>query len=206
MRDPKQDLKRRNFERRGFKRSALMIVSGSLMSLGLLANGSTLGIAAPTADIPPLPETAPPAEAVAVPGNAVVDDDEAEAVRVVLRLGDRRVFLFQGETVIDSYPVAVGATDTPTPQGQFKVSKLVIEPVWQSPWTGEMHAPGPNSALGLRWIGFFADDSGAFGFHGTPTLDSIGKAASNGCVRLRNEDIVALFSQVTIGTPVEVVP
>ena len=199
MRDPKQDLNRRDFEQRSFERSALMIVSGSLMSLGLLINCSTLVLAAPTA------KPISPTETVAIPDSTVADE-ETEAVRVVLRLGDRRVFLFQGETVINSYPVAVGATDTPTPQGQFEVSKLVIEPVWQNPWTGEMHAPGPNSALGLRWIGFFSDASGAFGFHGTPTLDSIGKAASNGCVRMRNEDIVALFSQVTIGTPVEVVP
>ena len=131
---------------------------------------------------------------------------EAEAVRIVLSLSDRRVYLYKGKTVADSYPVAVGAAATPTPQGEFEVSKLVIEPVWQSPWTGEMHAPGPDSALGLRWIGFFADESGAFGFHGTPTLDSIGKAVSNGCVRMRNEDIVALFSQVSIGTPVVVMP
>ena len=131
---------------------------------------------------------------------------EAEAMRIVLRLGDRKVFLYEGETILNSYPVAVGAANTPTPQGEFEVSKLVIEPVWQSPWTGEIHPPGPNSALGLRWIGFFTDESGSFGFHGTPTLDSIGKAVSNGCVRMRNEDIVALFSQVSIGTPVVVVP
>ena len=131
---------------------------------------------------------------------------ETETVRIVLRLSDRQVFLYEGETIVESYPVAVGAADTPTPQGEFEVSKLVIEPVWQSPWTGEMHPPGPNSALGLRWIGFFTDESGAFGFHGTPTLNSIGKAVSNGCVRMRNEDIVALFSQVKIGTPVLVMP
>lgn len=149
------------------------------------------------------------AASIAVPDEATATaeiDTAAEAVRVVLRLGDRKVFLYQGEQAIVSYPVAVGAAATPTPQGQFEVSKLVIEPIWQSPWTGEMHAPGPNSALGLRWIGFHTSESGSFGFHGTPTLDSIGKAVSNGCVRMRNEDIVALFSQVTIGTPVKVEP
>lgn len=180
--------------RTGQRRSHLMLIVLSLLTAGLLA--SCLSAEASTS----------------ATGSAVVQPEdmaamgEAEAVRIVLRLSDRRVFLYKGETIANSYPVAVGTAATPTPQGAFEVSKLVIEPVWQSPWTGEMHPPGPDSALGLRWIGFFADESGAFGFHGTPTLDSIGKAASNGCVRMRNEDIVALFDQVKIGTPVVVEP
>ena len=126
--------------------------------------------------------------------------------RIVLSISQRQVSLFHGETLIDSYPVAVGATETPTPQGEFTVSQMVIEPLWQSPWTGVLHEPGPDSALGLRWIGFTTTSAGSFGFHGTPTVSSIGHAVSNGCVRMYNEDIVALFVQVKIGTPVIVTP
>ncbi|MEL7511674.1 MAG: L,D-transpeptidase [Cyanobacteria bacterium J06554_3] len=125
--------------------------------------------------------------------------------RLVLSLRSRRVYLYQGEMLISSYPVAVGTAETPTPQGEFSVSKMVVDPVWQSPWTGEVHEPGPNSALGLRWIEFASTEAGSFGFHGTPTVESIGHAASNGCVRMYNEDVVALFSQVSVGTPVLVV-
>ncbi|MEO0647818.1 MAG: L,D-transpeptidase, partial [Cyanobacteria bacterium J06650_10] len=49
-------------------------------------------------------------------------------------------------------------------------------------------------------------EAGSFGFHGTPTIESIGQAASNGCVRMYNEDVVALFSQVSVGTPVLIEP
>jgi lipoprotein-anchoring transpeptidase ErfK/SrfK len=125
---------------------------------------------------------------------------------LVLSLGERTVSLYQGEALISSYPVAVGAAETPTPQGQFAVSQMVIEPRWQSPWTGELHEPGPNTALGLRWIGFSSNEEGSFGFHGTPTVESIGKAASNGCVRMYNEDVVELFEQVVPGMTVYVVP
>lgn len=125
--------------------------------------------------------------------------------RVVLSLRSRRVYLYQGDILLSSYPVAIGTSETPTPQGEFTVSKMVENPVWQSPWTGEVHAPGPNSALGLRWIEFTSNDEGAFGFHGTPTVESIGYAASNGCVRMYNDDVVALFSQVQVGTPVSIV-
>ena len=188
------------------RRTGLAVVLHSLLSAGLLLCLAPQVFASSAGAIASSLTPSSDDEVIREANAREADAREAEAMRIVLRLGDRKVFLYAGQTVVNSYPVAVGAADTPTPQGEFEVSKLVIEPVWQSPWTGEMHPPGPNSALGLRWIGFFADESGAFGFHGTPTLDSIGKAVSNGCVRMRNEDIVALFSQVKIGTPVVVVP
>jgi lipoprotein-anchoring transpeptidase ErfK/SrfK len=83
---------------------------------------------------------------------------------------------------------------------------MIVEPRWQSPFTGEILPPGPDSALGLRWIGFWTNGKDFIGFHGTPTLDSIGHAASHGCVRMRNEDVVALFEKVQLGTPVKVEP
>ncbi len=126
--------------------------------------------------------------------------------RIVLDLGDRRVYLYNDSELISSYPVAIGTAETPTPTGEFEVSQLVVNPVWQSPWTGEVRSPGPNSALGLRWIGFASNSEGVFGFHGTPTVESIGQAASNGCVRMHNADIVELFAHLAIGTTVSVVP
>jgi lipoprotein-anchoring transpeptidase ErfK/SrfK len=41
-----------------------------------------------------------------------------------------------------------------------------------------------------------------YGLHGTDAPSSIGRAVSHGCVRMRNEDIRALYERVTIGTPV----
>lgn len=122
--------------------------------------------------------------------------------RIVLSLEARRVYLYKGNMLVSSYPVAVGTEETPTPTGEFTISKMIVDPIWENPWTGEITAPGPDSALGVRWLEFAASEEGAFGFHGTPTIESIGQAASNGCVRLRNEDVVALFSQVSVGTSV----
>ncbi|MDY7024705.1 MAG: L,D-transpeptidase, partial [Cyanobacteriota bacterium] len=56
------------------------------------------------------------------------------------------------------------------------------------------------------WIGFWTDGKDTIGFHGTPTVNSLGRAASHGCVRMRNEDVVALFNQVEMGTVVIVEP
>jgi hypothetical protein len=41
-----------------------------------------------------------------------------------------------------------------------------------------------------------------YGIHGTNEPSSIGRAASHGCVRLRNEDIEKLYDMVAVGTPV----
>ena len=173
------------------------------LSIGLLSSSFTIdALADPLTDEFLTNDSSP--ERLSQPTTSI--QETTESTRILLSLSERRVFLYKGETIASSYPVAIGAANTPTPQGQFTVSQMVIEPVWQNPWTGELNEPGPNTALGLRWIGFTTTEAGAFGFHGTPTLDSIGRAVSNGCVRMRNEDIVALFSQVRIGTPVEVKP
>ncbi|MGD1715423.1 L,D-transpeptidase [Dapis sp. BLCC M172] len=129
-----------------------------------------------------------------------------ELVRVVLRLGERRVYVYEGEEEVASYPVAIGKPGWETPTGNFKVIQLVENPKWQNPWTGEVMPAGPNTALGLRWIGFWTDGKDTIGFHGTPTVESIGSAASHGCVRMYNEDVVNLFQKVQVGTEVVVEP
>jgi lipoprotein-anchoring transpeptidase ErfK/SrfK len=131
---------------------------------------------------------------------------QSSPAQIVLRLSERRVYVYKGEEAIASYPVAIGHPDTPTPTGTYEVFQMIVDPVWQSPWTGEVHPPGPNSALGVRWIGFAEMPHGLIGFHGTPTVSSIGHAESNGCVRMHNADVIALFEHVNIGTPVVVVP
>ena len=41
-----------------------------------------------------------------------------------------------------------------------------------------------------------------YGLHGTNQPETIGRAVSHGCVRLRNEDIEKLYEMVPVGTPV----
>lgn len=44
------------------------------------------------------------------------------------------------------------------------------------------------------------------GFHGTTNESLIGQAVSHGCVRMRNDDIRALFEKIEVGTRVIVQP
>ncbi|TRU27868.1 MAG: L,D-transpeptidase [Microcystis aeruginosa Ma_SC_T_19800800_S464] len=125
--------------------------------------------------------------------------------RLLLNLKKRRVFVYQGQKIIASYPVAIGRRGWETPTGQFRVIQMVREPVWEHPFTGQLVPSGKNNPLGARWIGFWTDGANFIGFHGTPQENLIGQAVSHGCVRMRDQDIKALFEKVKIGTSVIVI-
>ncbi|TRU86025.1 MAG: L,D-transpeptidase [Microcystis novacekii Mn_MB_F_20050700_S1] len=125
--------------------------------------------------------------------------------RLLLNLKKRRVFVYQGQKIIASYPVAIGRRGWETPTGEFRVIQMVREPVWEHPFTGQLVPSGKNNPLGARWIGFWTDGQNFIGFHGTLQENLIGRAVSHGCVRMRDRDIKALFEKVQIGTSVIVI-
>lgn len=126
--------------------------------------------------------------------------------RLILKLRERHVYLYQGDRLLASYPVAVGKKGWETPTGNFKVIQMIENPVWEHPWNGSIVLSGPNNPLGERWIAFWTDGKNYIGFHGTPAEQLIGQAVSHGCIRMRNKDVKALFEKVTLGTPVIVEP
>ena len=130
----------------------------------------------------------------------------SNGTHLVLKLSDRRVYIYQNRTLKVSYPVAIGKAGWETPTGNYKVMDKQPNPVWEHPWTGEVILEGPKNPLGARWIAFWTDGKNSIGFHGTPAEQLVGQAVSHGCVRMRNQDIVALYDQVKLGTPVSVKP
>ncbi|WP_231636804.1 MULTISPECIES: L,D-transpeptidase [Planktothricoides] len=121
---------------------------------------------------------------------------------LVISLSDRQVHLYENEELKISYPIAIGKEGWETPTGQFNVLQMLANPYWEHPWTGEIVPPGEDNPLGTRWIGFWTDGTNFIGFHGTPNEDLVGQAVSHGCIRMKNDDVVALFEQVEIGTTV----
>lgn len=131
---------------------------------------------------------------------------EAQEVRLVLKLGERRVYVYQNDELETTYPVAIGRAGWETPTGNFEVLHMLQDPGWTNPLTGEVVPPGPNNPLGERWIAFWTDGSNYIGFHGTPNRETVGRAASHGCIRMYNEDVRELYEIVTPGTLVVVEP
>lgn len=125
---------------------------------------------------------------------------------LVIKLSQRRVYVYQDDNVKGSYPIAVGKAGWETPTGRYQVIDMRRHPAWEHPWNGKIIPPGRDNPLGVRWIAFWTDGRNFIGFHGTPDESLVGQAVSHGCIRMRNKDVLALYAQVKIGTPVTVEP
>lgn len=183
------------------RRSTLicLAVSAALCSTHLPSSANT-GAKTPSSSVALLPEPStfkpelPPLDASAM--LAAVD------MRLVVRLGERRVYVYQGDEVKVSYPVAVGRAGWETPRGKFKILRMEKNPAWKNPWTGDVIPPGRNNPMGERAIDFHTDGRNYAAFHGTPNESVIGQAVSHGCIRMRNADIRAMYDMVAEGTEV----
>ena len=94
-----------------------------------------------------------------------------------------------------TYGVAVGTSDHPTPHGSFRIDRIIWNPRWVPPdseWARDLEPaePGdPHNPMGRIKMYFRGP---AYYIHGTPDEASIGRAASHGCIRMRDDDIVEL--------------
>jgi lipoprotein-anchoring transpeptidase ErfK/SrfK len=100
-----------------------------------------------------------------------------------------------GATDIRHYDIAVGTKAHPTPMGRFVVRHIVWNPAWVPPNAGwakgkKPAQPGdPNNPMRAVKVFFQEPD---YYIHGTNDEDSIGYAASHGCVRMAEADAVDL--------------
>jgi lipoprotein-anchoring transpeptidase ErfK/SrfK len=157
----------------------------------------------PVIDRIPNPSAAPTSNpAVTATGSQM---PVTNVVHLLLKLKEKKVYVYKGDKLLAKYPVAIGKKGTETPTGEWQVMEKIKNPAWTSFKTGEVFAPGGENPLGSRWIGFWTDGKDMVGFHGTSNLKSIGTAASNGCVRMFNRHVKALFPIVKVGTTVKVV-
>lgn len=118
---------------------------------------------------------------------------------------ERRLYLFDKDKLVKTYPVAIGTPGHPTPSGDWHIVNKRFMPTWINPgsgWAAGMPAripPGYNNPLGTRALDL---DASGIRIHGTASVSSVGTAASHGCMRMYMPDIEDLFERVEIGTPV----
>ncbi len=106
----------------------------------------------------------------------------------------------RGSEVLKVYPIAVGKTESETPEGEFKIASKVKDPVWYH-LKKEFPPNSPENLLGTRWLGL---DRKGYGIHGTTLPGTIGAKASHGCVRMHNYEVEELFDWIPIGTQVTI--
>jgi len=118
---------------------------------------------------------------------------------LVVSIPDRQLAVMEGGNLMAIFPVAVGAAESPSPSGEFHVVNRVSNPAYYHP--GTVIPSGKSNPLGTRWVGL---SQKGYGIHGTNAPGSVGRAASHGCIRLRNRDMERLFAMLRVGDVVEI--
>ncbi|WP_242971899.1 L,D-transpeptidase [Haloimpatiens massiliensis] len=106
---------------------------------------------------------------------------------ILISTKNRKLILYKYKKIYKIYPVAIGKPSTPTPKGNFRIINKAFN---------------PGGPFGAAWLGLSIPK---YGIHGTNNPSSIGKAVSNGCIRLYNYNIIELYNIVPIGTPVKII-
>ncbi len=145
------------------------------------------------------------------PARAGVMAEDFAPGTVVISQTERRLYLVRRDGEALSYPIAVGRAGRQW-RGVVRIDGKYVNPAWAppaevkraEPWLPR-YIPGgsPRNPMGVRALTLSGDQ---YAIHGTNRPDSIGKAASYGCIRMSNRDILDLYDRVAIGTPVVMLP
>lgn len=131
---------------------------------------------------------------VIYPGNVLYTLNVEWGIRVVK--SKFVLLLLNGKDLYRLYHVGVGR-ENKTPVGTFVISSKVVHPSWTRAGRS-VPFEHPDNPLGTHWLGLTPSGTteatlSGYGIHGTREPDSIGGAASEGCIRMLNEQIRELF-------------
>ena len=154
---------------------------------------------------------------IVIPTQFVLPDAPRQGI--VINLAAMRLFYFpktktgQPQKVI-THPLGIGRVEWKTPEGMTRVASKKENPSWiPTPSIRKEHAkngdplpaivpPGPDNPMGTHVLKL---DWPSYAIHGTDKPPSIGLRGSHGCLRMYPEDIVCIYNDVPVGTPVRVV-
>jgi lipoprotein-anchoring transpeptidase ErfK/SrfK len=138
----------------------------------------------------------------------VTTDEVAEKYPhyIVIDRAGFQLSYYENLKLVKTYTIAVGQVGYDTPTGEYSIANKAVNPAWSVPnsaWAGDLAGtvvPGgaPDNPLVARWMGII---DGA-GIHGTNDTGSLGSAASHGCIRMAVPDVIELYDEVPVGTPV----
>jgi len=121
--------------------------------------------------------------------------------RIVVDVSARRLVLYRKGRPVLSATTAVGSTATPTPTGRFYVNQRLVPADTSGPY-----GPGAIGVSAFSNVLTGWTQGGPIAIHGTNEPWSIGRAVSNGCIRLPNPVLRRLFAATPAGTPVIIRP
>lgn len=136
-----------------------------------------------------------------------VNAEQPQGDRVVVDKSDGVLRVYAGDRIIGHFPATMGSEKFPLPIGEWKITAHSYMPPWH--YQPELLAdadksdpdmiikPGPNNPVGVAWLDLSKEH---YGIHGTAEPSTIGRAESNGCIRLTNWDVARLSLMVKPGT------
>lgn len=147
-------------------------------------------------------------EEIIVPN--IATGDLPKAAKVIIDGSDGTLVLLDANgKIIAQFPATTGSKHDPLPLGNWKVTGVVHNPVFQfnpglfwdaKPSENKATIPaGPNNPVGVVWVDLSKEH---YGIHGTSEPSTIGKTQSHGCIRLTNWDATALAQSVVTGVKV----
>lgn len=136
-----------------------------------------------------------------------------QATRIVVSDAAKLLMLINHEgKVYAQFPVSTGSERDPLPIGQWELRSVARNPHYNynpalfkgaAPGPRATLPPGPNSPVGVMWMGLSKPH---YGIHGTPEPGNISKSHSNGCIRMTNWSVLQVSNAVSQGTPVTLIP
>ncbi|MGD9424606.1 L,D-transpeptidase family protein [Pantoea sp. NSTU24] len=150
-----------------------------------------------------------------VPLQMILPDTPREGI--VVNLAELRLYYYpKGEDKVIVYPIGIGQLGAATPVMVTHISQKIPNPTWTpTPNIRKRYAKegitlpgvvpaGPDNPMG-QFAMRLARGTGQYLIHGTNAKFGIGMRVSSGCIRLRSEDIEALFNAVPKGTRVQII-
>lgn len=152
---------------------------------------------------------------------------KSQQLKIQISVRDQRLTLKSGRKKVAAYPVSTsrfglgskeGSFKTPT--GKFRIAEKIGDgmpagTVFKSrrpvKATKKMLREDDLVMTRILWLDGLeprnANTHDRYVYiHGTNHEEEIGTAASHGCVRMKNDDVLKLFDRVAEGTPVEITP
>lgn len=151
--------------------------------------------------------------AIFIAGNGQARETNEHKAKLIVISKEAMTLTVYGQNVnkIAEYGVAVGKNygnkqkvgDMKTPEGKFEIQQIQDASTWTHDFKdgkGEI-----KGAYGSHFIRLLTPPHRGIGIHGTHDPASIGTRATEGCIRLRNEDLLELVGMVWVGMPVMIV-
>ena len=141
----------------------------------------------------------------------VAENPELAKRKIMIDTHERFLEIHDGDKLVAEFPITPGSTTLPAPIGTWKILGIATLP-WFRHDEGVLNGgvvtdsfynlpAGPNNPVGILWMGL---NKPHVGVHGTNNPETIGRAASHGCIRTANWDAARIKDLVTKGCMVEI--